>query len=94
MFSSHVKRNLVSSVRPRINLIRYTKCFSRGVLILLTRIDSLRGRRKNGRGGGREKSSKAGKSDALSPIPLLFSLPRYPLPLSTPATQANPQSYS
>ena len=75
-------------------VIRYIKCFSRGVLILLTRIDSLRGSCKNGRGEGREKSTKAGKSDALSPIPLLFSLPPYPLPLSTPATHANPQSYS
>ena len=53
-------------------VIRYIKCFSRGVLILLTRIDSLRGSCKNGRGEGREKSTKAGKSDALSPIPYPF----------------------
>ena len=39
---------------------------------------SLRGRRKKGRGGGREKST----------TPLPFSPFLYPLPLSTPATQA------
>ena len=37
---------------------------------------------KRGGAGGREKSAK----DPLSPIPLLF--PPYPLPLSTPASQA------
>ena len=38
------------------------------------------GRRKKGRGRGREKPSL--------PNPPLFSLTPYPLPLSTPATQA------
>ena len=43
------------------------------------------------RGGGREKSTKEGKGKVpspLSPTPLTFSLSPYPLPLSTPATQA------
>ena len=35
------------------------------------------------KGEGRDKSVKGGKG-----IPLPFSLPPYPLPLSTPATQA------
>ena len=53
---------------------------------------SLRGRRKKGGGEG-EKNAKAGKRK-VSPFPSLpnpppFSLPPYPLPLSTPATQAN-----
>ena len=61
------------------------------------KMSSLRGRRKKGRGtgrgrgGGKKKSAKAGKRKVpypLSPTPLLFSLPPYPLPLSTPATQA------
>ena len=49
---------------------------------------SLRGRRKKGRGRGwgREKSAKEGKRGKEN-LPL-FSLPPYPLPLSTPATQA------
>ena len=41
---------------------------------------SLRGRSKKGRGRGREKPSL--------PNPPLFPIPPYPLPLSTPATQA------
>ena len=57
---------------------------------------SLRGRRKKevrGGGGGGEKSAKAGKRK-VSPVLSLpnsppFSPPPYPLPLSTPATQAN-----
>ena len=43
---------------------------------------SLRGRRKKGRERGSEKSTP------LSPTPIPFSLFPYPLPLSTPATQA------
>ena len=43
---------------------------------------SLRGRRKKGRERGSEKSTP------LSPTPTPFSLFPYPLPLSTPATQA------
>ena len=42
-------------------------------------------------GSGREKSTEAGKRELKgksSPTPLLFSLLPYPLPLSTPATQA------
>ena len=50
---------------------------------------SLRGRRKKGRGRGREKSTNSIKISLLSPTPLFFSLFPYPLPLSTPATQAN-----
>ena len=55
---------------------------------------SLRGRRKKEVGGrGGEKSAKAGKRK-VSPVLSLpnsppFSPPPYPLPLSTPATQAN-----
>ena len=45
--------------------------------------NSLRGRRKKGRGRGKEKSAK-------NPPP--FSLPPYPLPLSTPATQAKKEN--
>ena len=42
--------------------------------LLITRVSSLRGRRKNGRGGGGNPP---------------FPRPPYPLPLSTPATQAS-----
>ena len=62
-------------------VIRYIKCFSRDVLILLTRIDSLRGRRKNGRGGGGgggRKARKRGKV-TLSPQSPSF-LPFLPIP--------------
>ena len=45
-------------------------------------VDAKRGGGGGGR-GGREKSAYP-----LSPIPFSFSLPPYPLPLSTPATQA------
>ena len=50
---------------------------------------SLRGRGKKGRGRGwgREKSAKEGKRGKGNPP--LFSLPPYPLPLSTPATHAS-----
>ena len=50
-------------------------------------------------GWGREKSAKVGKrkgsavSYPLSPIALPFPLPSYPLPLSTPATQATVSSF-
>ena len=49
-------------------------------------LSSLRGRRKKGRGKG---SGEKGPLPSLL-VPLLFSLPPYPLPLSTPATQATP----
>ena len=53
---------------------------------------SLRGGRKKGEGEGRgRKARKRGKGKGaypLSTIPLPFSLPPYPLPLSTPATRA------
>ena len=50
----------------------------------------MRGRRKKGRERGREKSTKEGKRKGapLSPTPLPFSHFPYPLPLSTPATEA------
>ena len=41
------------------------------------------------KGEGREKSAKVGKRKGSSfPNPPPFSIPPYPLPLSTPATQA------
>ena len=56
------------------------------------RVHSLRGRRKKGREEGRKTSAKGKKEGSavysLSPqSPLPFSLPPYPLPVSTPATQ-------
>ena len=58
----------------------------------ITLFSSLRGRRKKGR--GREKSTKEGKGKGAFPSlpyspPLPFSLFPYPLPVSTPATQAS-----
>ena len=59
-------------------------------------LHSLCGRRKKGRGrGGGRKARKKGKGREagvpypLSPIPLFFFLPPYPLPFSTPAKQAS-----
>ena len=57
------------------------------------RVHSLRGRHKKGRGWGEEEKRRREKGRErrllpLSPIPLPFSLPPYPLRLSTPATQA------
>ena len=51
---------------------------------------SLRGRRKKRRGRGRgDREREKGKDPSLSPqSPSPFSLLPYPLPLSTPATQA------
>ena len=46
-------------------------------------VHSLRGRHKKGKEKRRER-----RLLPLSPIPLRFSLPPYPLPLSTPVTQA------
>ena len=58
-------------------------------------LHSLRGRRKKGRGrGGGRKARKRGTGKGsrrplpLSPSPSFFFLPPYPLPFSTPATQA------
>ena len=56
-------------------------------------VHSLRGRHKNwrGRGEGKKRQREKGRERRLlplSPIPLPFSLPPYPLPLWTPATQA------
>ena len=50
-------------------------------------INSLRGGRKRGGGGGKEKSAKSRKSP-------LFSLPSYPLRHSKPATQATQENRS
>ena len=53
---------------------------------------SLRGRRKKGRESGegekRERGEKGRRPLSSFPNPPLFSLPPYPLPLSTPARQA------
>ena len=56
-------------------------------------VHSLRGGHKKGRGRGEGEKRQRVKGRErllllLSPIPLHFSLPPYPLPLSTPATQA------
>ena len=56
-------------------------------------VHSLRGRHKKGRGRGEGEKRQREKGRErrllpLSPIPLPFSLPPYPLPLWTPATQA------
>ena len=56
-------------------------------------VHSLRGRHKKGRGRGEGEKRQRVKGRErrllpLSPIPLPFSLLPYPLPLSTPATQA------
>ena len=55
-------------------------------------VHSLRGRHKKGKGRGeREKRQREKGRERrlrpLSPMPLPFSLPPYPLPLLTPATQ-------
>ena len=56
---------------------------------VLCPLPSLRGRRKKGRERGREKRTKEGKGKrALFLSPLPPSLFPYPLPFSTPATQA------
>ena len=55
---------------------------------------SLRGGRKKRMGSGKEEKRERGEKGRepypFSPIPPSFSLPPYPLPLSTPATQATP----
>ena len=56
-------------------------------------VHSLRGGHKKGRGRGEGEKRQRVKGREhrlvpLSPIPLPFCLPLYPLPLSTPATQA------
>ena len=53
-------------------------------------LSSLRGRHKKVRGGGGRKVRK--QKGPLPSLPNLppFSLPPYPLPLSTPVTQATP----
>ena len=55
-----------------------------------TALGSLRGRRKKGRGRGEGKREKGREPPLPNPSPLFPVLPiPYPIPLSTPATQAS-----